>query len=92
VKSVVCVNTGAVDGQCPTRFGHLSWSTVARSDRSWEITLDFPQPFTGDLFVHIHPPEGQPLRQTSAGTIAGTAIHLTSEELKSAQHLVIRAS
>ena len=79
-------------GKCPTRFGHLSWSTVSRSDRSWEIALEFPQPFAGDLFVHIHPPDGRPLRQTSAGTLVGDAIRLTSDELKSKQRLVIQAN
>jgi hypothetical protein len=78
--------------RCPTRFGHLGWSTVAHSDRSWEVTLDFPLPFTGDLLVHIHPPDGQPLRQTSAGALAGSAIHLTADDLKSAQHIVISAN
>jgi hypothetical protein len=79
-------------GNCPTRFGRLSWSTVTRSDREWEITIDFDQAFTGELFVHVHPPGGQPLRQTSAGTLAGSAIHFTSDELKSTRHLVIQAN
>ena len=79
-------------GNCPTRFGHVSWSTVAHGDRSWEITLEFPQPFTGDLLVHIHPPDGQPLRQASAGTLAGDAIHFSADDLRSNQHLIVTAS
>jgi hypothetical protein len=77
---------------CPTRFGHVSWSTVARNDREWEITLDFERPFTGDLIIHVHAPDGQPLRQISAGALEGSAIRLRAEELAATRHLVIHAS
>ena len=79
-------------GNCPTRFGRLNWSTVARGNRSWEITIDFIESFTGDLVVHLHPPDGQPLRQTSVGSLADTAIHFTKSELQGTKHLVLRVS
>lgn len=77
---------------CPTRFGRLSWSTTARGDRGWEVQIDFAGSFTGDLLVHIHPPDGQPLRQTSAGTLAGHAIHFAASELRDKQQVRIQVS
>lgn len=77
---------------CPTRFGRLSWSTVARSDRSWQIEIDFDRSFSADLMVHVHPPGGQPLLRTSAGTLSGHAIHLTADQLRGTQHLAIEAN
>ena len=77
---------------CPTRFGRLSWSTTAQEGRSWEIRIDCEQPFAGELLVHVHPPDGQSLQKTSAGTLAGNAIHFTAEEMRSMQHVSLRAS
>lgn len=79
-------------GNCPTRFGRLSWSTVALGDRSWEIRIDFDKPFSGDLVVHIHPPDGQPLRYTSIGALLNNAIHFSATDLRYKPQLVIQAS
>ena len=79
-------------GKCPTRFGQVSWSTTARADHDWEIQLDFEQPFTGDLSIPLHPPDGQPLRHTSVGSLGGNAIHFTADQLRSMQHANIRVS
>jgi hypothetical protein len=76
---------------CPTRFGHLSWSTIA-GDRSWEVQIDFDQAFSGDLMIHIHPPDRQPLRHASTGSLVGNAIHFTADQLRSSQHMVIQVS
>ena len=77
-------------GKCPTRFGRISWSTVANQDRSWEVQLDIEAGFTGDLMIHIHPPDAQPLQLSSAGTISGSAIHLAAADLQNRHHLVIQ--
>ena len=79
-------------GKCPTRFGHLTWSTMTRGDRDWEIQVDFEQPFTGDLYIHVHPPDGQPLQHTSAGALTGDAIHFTAAELSTMQQVNLRVS
>ena len=79
-------------GNCPTRFGHLSWATVAQTDRSWQIQIDFASTFTGDLMIHIHPPDSAPVRRTSAGTLSGNAIHFTREELQGKQQLTLQVS
>lgn len=76
-------------GQCPTRFGRLSWTTVAKSDRHWQVTLDFESPFTADLVIHIHPPNNQPLKHTTHGTISNQSIHLSPTDLQNQQHLTL---
>jgi hypothetical protein len=77
-------------GKCPTRFGHVSWSTTALADHDWEIQVDFEQPFTADLYIHLHPPDGQPLQRTSAGGLTGNAIHFTADQLRSMQQVNLR--
>ena len=65
----------------------------ARSnDHSWEVQIDFDSTFSGDLLIHIHPPNGGPLRHTSAGTLYGNAIRFTREELLGKKQLVFQVS
>ena len=77
---------------CPTRFGRLSWSTQATGDRSWEVRIDFESAFAGDLVVHIHPPDGQPLRQATSGRLFGSAVHFTAADLSNQVHLIIQVN
>lgn len=79
-------------GKCPTRFGRLSWSTTAKSDRAWEVTIDFESPFTGDLIVHIHPPDGKPLSHSTAGIVSGRTVRFNAAHLKNRQRLSIEIS
>ena len=79
-------------GHCPTRFGRLSWTTFAQSDRSWQVDLNFESPFTGDLVLHIHPPDGKPLNHSTAGNISGQMVHLTALELKGQTRLSLSVS
>lgn len=78
--------------RCPTRFGRVSWSTEAKSDRSWQIQIDLEGTFSGDLIIHIHPPDGQPLKQTSTGTLNGNTIHFTAVELSRTSRLKLQVS
>ncbi len=58
--------------QCPTRFGQVSWTTEtreARGDRHWHVTVEVTEGFSADIAVHIHTPDGAPLRSASAGTV-----------------------
>lgn len=74
---------------CPTRFGPVSWTTHAVSDREWKIDLDVPAGFAGDLVIHVHPSDGRPLRTTSAGTIERGSIVLTRTLLAAQKRLEI---
>ncbi len=78
--------------RCPTRFGRVSWSTVARGDREWEIQVDFERAFTGALLIHVHPPDGRPLEHASAGSLAQNAIRFEADELRTMQHIRVLAS
>ena len=77
---------------CPTRFGRVSWSTTTRGPRSWEVSLNFESAFAGDLFIHIHPPDGQALQKTSAGTVSRNTIHFTKTELQTGKELLFHVS
>ncbi len=77
---------------CPTRFGVIHWSTKAVTDRQWKITLDVPAGFQAEVRVHIHPNDGQPIRNTSVGAIEGDAIVLKNFIFTNSQHLEIDVS
>jgi hypothetical protein len=77
---------------CPTRFGRISWSTTARGPRSWEVAVNFESAFAGNLAIHIHPPDGQALRKTSAGTVSRNSIHFSKAELQSGKQLLFQVS
>ena len=55
--------------QCPTRFGQVNWTTETRGDRQWHVTVEVTEGFSADIAVHIHAPDGAPLRSASAGTV-----------------------
>lgn len=65
---------------CPTRFGRLSWSTKAVSDHRWEVVIDCPQGFHGDIVIHIHPSDGRPIQATSVGELGHNTILLHQAE------------
>jgi hypothetical protein len=79
-------NTIAVSG-CPTRFGTLSWTMNAVSDREWKITVDFSKGFTGDLVVHIHPIDGVPIQSSTIGTVARQSVLLKMDSLAGKSHI-----
>jgi hypothetical protein len=78
--------------QCPTRFGVIGWETLALSDHSWKIVLDVADGFSGDVRIHIHAPDGHPLRQASVGMIEASTILLDRSTLSRSTHLEIQAS
>jgi hypothetical protein len=66
---------------CPTRFGHISWTTTAtgaESNLTWQVELRLPKPFGADLAVHIHPPDRRPLRSTSLGELGSDRVVLAA--------------
>ena len=62
--------------RCPTRFGQISWTTEAVSDRSWRVTILPSAGFSADLRVHVHPDSGAPLRGSSEGSVQESNILL----------------
>jgi hypothetical protein len=78
--------------RCPTRFGNISWETRALSDRNWKITVDVSEGFTGDVRIHLHPPDGDPLRHVSVGTVEGRSILLDRAMFSHSPHVEIDAS
>jgi len=54
---------------CPTRFGRLSWWTGALDLNRYRCTLESETRFSGELHIHFHPPDGQPVRQSSVGKV-----------------------
>lgn len=72
--------------KCPTRFGVVSWSTQAVSDRHWKVVLDVPTGYTGDVVLHIHPSDGKPIQNASSGKIAGDSIVLSRAGFANQSH------
>ena len=57
--------------RCPTRWGAISWTTETMGDRSWRVTVNAAHGFSAaSVAVHIHPPDGSPLRSSTAGRVA----------------------
>lgn len=63
---------------CPTCFGPVSWTTIAGNHGGWTVSLTLEQPFAADLYVHIHPPDGRPLRSASLGRVEKARVVLPS--------------
>jgi hypothetical protein len=66
---------------CPTRFGAVSWTTASKTNNTWQVDLEFEADFQADLWIHIHPAAGRPLRNASLGRIAGSRVVLNRTEL-----------
>lgn len=75
--------------KCPTRFGLVSWTTNAVSNTEWETAV-YTEGFTGDLAVHIHPPDGSPLRSASLGKVERNQVTISREMLASNPSITIR--
>ena len=70
---------------CPTRFGHIGWTTesLAGPENSvrWRCRLKFEKPLEADIAIHIHPPGGQPLKFASAGRVQTDRVLLNAAQL-----------
>jgi hypothetical protein len=78
--------------KCPTRFGLVSWTTTSKSGASWRVDLEFEANFQADLMIHIHPPNGAALRNTSFGRTAGSRVELNRTELTGKRKLTVEIS
>lgn len=78
--------------RCPTRFGSIGWETKAIGHHRWKITLDVSEGFSGDIRIHIHTPDGEPLQRVSLGRIEGGSILLDRATLSHSTHVEIDTS
>jgi hypothetical protein len=77
---------------CPTRFGVISWLTEAIDTHMWRTNIDLPKGFSGDIVLHIHPPDDLPLGRATEGTLTANHVVLTRELLSTAEHHEIEIS
>ncbi len=81
---------------CPTRFGPLRWTTESLAQAAgrprWQVTIRWPQKFEADLIVHIHPPDGEPLRSTTEGELLRDRVVLKAEILKGKTRIEIQVA
>jgi hypothetical protein len=75
--------------KCPTRFGLIGWTTSALSNTEWEITVH-AEGFTGDLVLHIHPPNGNSLKNTSLGKLERNKVVISREALAKSPSISLR--
>jgi hypothetical protein len=78
---------------CPTRFGHISWTTESQASPGkavrWRCRLQFEKPFGADLAIHIHPPGGQSLKSSSIGKVQRDRVLLSASTLAGKSTLVV---
>lgn len=80
----------AVD-RCPTRWGLITWSTVAdAAGGGWTVTLQPEARLQVDLLFHIHPPDRRALRTASVGTLEGNAVRIGQAQLQVPGILTVR--
>ena len=81
---------------CPTRFGHVSWTTEATSGAGnrprWRVEIALPEPFGADLIVHIHPPDREALRSASLGELHADRVVLPASVLAGKTKVTIEVS
>jgi hypothetical protein len=70
---------------CPTRFGPVSWTTLATGGQPgrphWRVSVRFGEHFEADLIVHIHPLDRAPLKTTSIGELHADRVVLSASLL-----------
>jgi hypothetical protein len=81
---------------CPTRFGAVGWTTKSVGGSSarpqWRLLLSLTPGFNADIAVHIHPPNGEPLRRASLGHLQKDHVILPSSLLAGRTELTLDIS
>ena len=78
--------------RCPTRFGHISWSTEALTAGKWKVVVETVGAFRGDVKIHVHPESGVPVTRASMGAIEGGVVHLPKDAMAAGGQLEIEVS
>jgi hypothetical protein len=67
---------------CPTRFGTIGWLTErlpgTKARRGWRVSIQVDASFNADIFLHIHPPDGEALKSSSLGRLEKACVILPS--------------
>jgi hypothetical protein len=77
---------------CPTRFGYITWTTESLSGSAnshWRCRIELKKPLKADLVIHIHPPHGQPLKSTSAGSLQPDRVVLSADQLAGKKEITV---
>jgi hypothetical protein len=78
---------------CPTRFGHITWTTesIAGPGNSvhWRCRLKFQKPLAADLILYIHTPDGRALKSASVGNVKNDRVVLNVAMLAEKTELVV---
>jgi hypothetical protein len=75
--------------KCPTRFGQISWTTKSTGN-GWEVSVEVTDGFTGNLVIHIHPPDGRRLQTASAGEVSNDRVVISHETLTGSRKMTLR--
>lgn len=73
--------------ECPTRFGAISWETIAASNSEWRVSIKVAEAFAAELRIHVHAPDDRPVASTTVGRISGNVILIKPAEIKPGQVL-----
>ncbi len=78
---------------CPTRFGHISWTTESLSGPGnsvrWRCRLKLKRPLAADLFLHVHTPDGRPLKSASMGNVLPDRVMLDATMMAGKKELTV---
>jgi hypothetical protein len=78
---------------CPTRFGHITWTTESLSGPGnsvhWRCRLKLEKPLAADLILHVHTPDGRPLQSASMGNTRRDRVVLNAALLAGKTELTV---
>ncbi|HXR97811.1 MAG TPA: hypothetical protein VN709_08200 [Terriglobales bacterium] len=63
---------------CPTRWGLISWTTEALSDRRWRVSVTADRSWNAEVVVHLHPPDAPPFVHMLPATALPATFELTA--------------
>jgi hypothetical protein len=78
---------------CPTRFGQITWTTESLSGPGnsvrWRCRLKLERPLAADLFLHVHTPDGRPLKSASMGNVLPDRVMLNATMMAGKTELTV---
>lgn len=78
---------------CPTHIGHMTWATESLPDPGnsirWRCRLKFERPLGAGLVLHIHKPDGRPLKSASMGNVQPDRVELSAAMMAGKTELTV---